>query len=120
MGIACVCAVALTACTDQPAPLPTVFDRPSDSADTVPGPGGDSYADSRLVATWMGERVYLAIPQGGELVCIVAVGDGQSGSACSAAPPLELNGTTDYRYDLDVPASRDGWERIGIDVYARP
>jgi hypothetical protein len=120
MGISCVCAVLLAGCTDQPTPLPTVFERPADAADAVPGPGGDSYADSRLVATWMGEQVYLAIPHGGELVCIVAVGDGESGSACSAAPPLELNGTTDYRYDLDVPAPRDGWERIAPDVYARP
>jgi hypothetical protein len=113
------CALVLASCSDPPRPTPTVFERPAEAADAVEGPAGASFEDSRLVGTWRGERVYLAITDGGELICIVAVGDGESGSACSDGPPIELNGPSDYRFDLETPDPHDGWQPIAPDVYAR-
>jgi hypothetical protein len=112
-------AVALGGCTDAPSPVPTVFERPAEAGDAVPGSIGASYQDSRLVGTWRGDSVYLAVPEGGMLICIVVAGDGGTASACADGPPLELDGSGDYRFDLDVPDARDGWQAIGPDVYAR-
>jgi hypothetical protein len=121
LSVSALCAavaVALAGC-DAPAPLPTVFERPAGAADSVPGSIGASYRDSRLVGSWRGDSVYLAVPEGGTLICIVVAGDGGTASACSDGPPLELDGSGEYRFDLDAPDARDGWHAIGPDVYAR-
>jgi hypothetical protein len=113
-----LCSLLLLAgCATTPPPQPAVFQRPATAADEVPGM---SYSDSRLVGEWQDAQVYLAIPEGGALICLVVVDGGGAGAACADRPPIELgSGGSTYRYDPDAPGAGQQWQLIAGDVYAR-
>ncbi len=122
-------ALVLTGCGTTPLPLPTIFDRAATERDAIPVSFTDDYEQSRLVSEWETADVYLALPAGKRVVCLVVIvhpeltSDERATAACADEPPLEMGvqGAGSFRYDLDVPedaASEPAWEAIGPDVYA--
>ncbi len=119
-------AILLTGCGGVPRPLPTIFDRPAGAQDEIPVVFTDEYPQSRLVSEWETADVYLAIREGGQVVCLVVVvrpevpSGERATAACADEPPLEMGvqGAGSFRYDLDDPDGDVAWESIGPDVYA--
>lgn len=116
-SIALFSLLLLAGCAATPAPRPTAFQRPATAADEVPGM---TYPDSRVVGSWQGSRLYLAIPEGGALVCLVVVEEGGTGTACADRPPIVLgSGGAEFLFDTDDPGTGQRWQLVADDVYAR-